>query len=392
MNFKNIILLMVCCLALLGSLGGTCWAKWVQDGESLNVEPQKRTMLAGIALAPNALYVAFVEGNTHSAWDENRLDLKIYVKHWDGEKWLQDGENVNETSKSGIYLPSITVIQNKPYVAWHGSDYVGHVRHLENGKWADDGKPIQRVEFPRIINLNNTPYLILNRGSLMSTNRLLNHEWVAEGNPLLTQQIFCYPTWTFSFKGDLYGTWVERSLQKKYQVYVKHIQKGVWGYNAGPVFESAVLPAANPNLIVVNETPYVAADDGKEIYVKHFETDKWVQDGQAMDGGGPVLFYVDGMLHVTWTADKIYFAHFTGKEWRSDGLTLEGYYPAVGYMNGILYVIYQRDDKAGVPHIYVSHWEMVPMPLPTPEPAGTPVIIPDDQRNSGSITNPVRLV
>ncbi len=124
---------------------------WVQDGGSLNVHPG------------NAAYKpCLVNGNgtLYAAWSEvYGTSQQIYVKHWTGSTWVQDGGSLNINPAQDAYQPSMTAVNGTPYVAWTetGTKTQLYMKHLSGGSWVTDGG-----SFNRHTNLDNSGVSLAN--------------------------------------------------------------------------------------------------------------------------------------------------------------------------------------------------------------------------------------
>jgi hypothetical protein len=161
-----------------------CWADWVQDGGSWNLG-QPLGSHPSLAVSNGTPYVACMENNQlhvkhwnggfweqyggnlmvnaachtdqimasssdgipYVAWievDPNNGFWNLYVKHWNGYSWVQDGGSVNGSAgvnSSGKF--SLFVYNATPYVAWtwwsSGGPAILYVSRLNNGAWVQIG-------------------------------------------------------------------------------------------------------------------------------------------------------------------------------------------------------------------------------------------------------------
>lgn len=106
---------------------------WVQDGGSLNVHPG------------NAAYKPVLvncNGTLYAAWSEvYGTSQQIYVKHWTGSAWVQDGGSLNMSAAQDANQPAMVAVNGTPYVAWFESatkDQL-YMKHWTGSDWVQDG-------------------------------------------------------------------------------------------------------------------------------------------------------------------------------------------------------------------------------------------------------------
>jgi hypothetical protein len=93
-------------------------------------------------------------------WHEyNGSSNQIYVKHYNGSAWVQDGGSLNTNPSNVGFFPDIcTTSTGVPYVAWHeseGSNHWIYVKHFNGSAWNQDGgqlnvTPNKYAELPAI--------------------------------------------------------------------------------------------------------------------------------------------------------------------------------------------------------------------------------------------------
>lgn len=104
---KTTLFLLLICFST-GSIG---WADWVQEGDALTTDPNKASYVPDIAFAGNIPYVACSEGVSGGIG-------QAIVKHFNGSAWVQDGGSLNVDPTVSAGVPSIAIINQKPYGAW----------------------------------------------------------------------------------------------------------------------------------------------------------------------------------------------------------------------------------------------------------------------------------
>ncbi len=142
-----------------------------------------------------------VEGQPYVIWIEEASsgnDL-VYVKHWDGAAWVQDGSWLNISSSQTAGHPAIVNHGGIPYAVWYEKVSVGatavdrlFVKHFSAGSWISDADAGPG-------------------GTLNQT----------------TDQDAFYPR-MISAGTRLYIIWTEDNASDVKQVYVKQFEAGVW--------------------------------------------------------------------------------------------------------------------------------------------------------------------
>jgi len=107
---------------------------WVQDGPILNVSPTADAREPMIAIGGGVPYVT---------WRETLgAATNVYVAHWTGTTWVQDGGSLSNDPTKPIASPAITFSGATPYVAWRettGSAFQIFVKHLNGSTWVQNG-------------------------------------------------------------------------------------------------------------------------------------------------------------------------------------------------------------------------------------------------------------
>jgi hypothetical protein len=153
--------------------GGT----WVPEGASLNVDPDADAGDVDITCVGGTPYVAWREVN---AFVDNQP--RLFVKHFDGAKWVQDGGELNIDPAGTPAEQRIASDGARPYVAWAerlpSADIRIFVKHLEAGAWVQDGDslnivPSAAAKEPQIAFLGTTPYVAWCESDRMYVKRLV---------------------------------------------------------------------------------------------------------------------------------------------------------------------------------------------------------------------------
>lgn len=108
-------------------LNGTTWTS---IGGSLNVNPSKFADFPAIAMNSSTPYVTWREDATTA--------YHIFVKHWNGSGWEQDGGMLNLDGNISAYYPDITLNAANPYVTWM-EDFIIYVKKMNGTTWEQVG-------------------------------------------------------------------------------------------------------------------------------------------------------------------------------------------------------------------------------------------------------------
>jgi hypothetical protein len=153
--------------------------QWVQDGGSLNMDP-----INGTAYNPK---IDASSGIPYITWVEiNGSGSNLYVKHWNGSAWVQDGGYLNNSSIDYTSsVPSIAVFNGMPYVCWsQGGVYV---KHFDGNNWIQDGGNLASSgngSKPNIVFSNGVPYVSVVNGSQLCLEHFNGNAWVADSSGL----------------------------------------------------------------------------------------------------------------------------------------------------------------------------------------------------------------
>lgn len=139
-------------------------------GGGVNVDLGNRGRDPAIACMGTTPYVAWLEElNTPGIY-------QIFVKHFDGSVWVQDGGALNVDPSASARWPSIAIYGTTPYVAWaenktDGSQQI-FVKHFNGSAWVQDGgslnvNPANMGVYPKIAFNGSTPYVLWYEGTGM---------------------------------------------------------------------------------------------------------------------------------------------------------------------------------------------------------------------------------
>ncbi|MBI3802495.1 MAG: hypothetical protein HY282_01880 [Nitrospirae bacterium] len=158
----------------------------VGPGGALNRDPAKEARFPSIDVLGNVPYVAF-----HECFDAGCGREHIFVKHFDGSQWIQDkdtGACDTDTTCGSLNsnsrfaeTPSLAVHNNQVYVAWSERDFV-------TNKFAVH---IKRLDGSNWVEINPPAGLFVNNAHspILFSNGDLNIAWVEENAQGILQLI-----------------------------------------------------------------------------------------------------------------------------------------------------------------------------------------------------------
>jgi len=237
---------------------------WIQDGDRLNINPSYDGCNPSLAVYNDVQYVAWAESNGSAT--------QIYVKyHNPYEVWLQAGGSLNWSSLNNGMHPSLACNNGTPYVAWQEDrGYYNHifVKHYVGGNWVQDGGCLnvsiaKDAAKPSLAILNGTPYVAWSENDNSGVKQIyVKHydgsNWVPDGGSLnINSSDMAYEPCLVISGGMLYVAWREFN-GSAYKVYVKHYTGSNWvqdgnGLNNGTYDEFS--------FAVYNGVPYIAQKD-----------------------------------------------------------------------------------------------------------------------------------
>lgn len=109
---------------------------WEDLGGVININTERHALSPSISLGDSTPYIAWMEYDAGGA-------SQIYVKRWNGKEWIQMGGSLNIDATRQATVPSLAMKGNIPYVAWAEIDESGisyvYVKHWKGSSWVQDG-------------------------------------------------------------------------------------------------------------------------------------------------------------------------------------------------------------------------------------------------------------
>lgn len=333
-------------LVALFVLGGCSLAlatTWVQDGQMLNLDPTYDAYAPKIAFNNGVPYVAWTE------WNDQSEPSKVYVKHLNGSAWVQDGGALNIDTALFADGPAICIFNNKPYVAWYeGVHNVAQsqifVKHWSGSSWDQDGNSlnVNAAGIACAANFavfNSTLYVAWQDGNAgngtkfrIYVKHLNGTNWIQDGGVInMNAGVHAHTPSLSASNSLLHLAWEEAG-----QIYVKRLNGTAWEQVGSTSLNmNSAMGASAPKLSVYNGTPYVAWSESNgtasQVYMKHWNGTAWVSDGGSLNvntgiNGGPVnLSVYFGTPYVSWPESNngstfsVYVKRWSGSNWILEG-------------------------------------------------------------------------
>ncbi len=290
--------------------------------------------------------IAASNGTPHVTWYESYgTSFQIFVKYFDGNSWLPLGPgSLNVSSDHNARYPSIAITGNTPYVTWQELDpvYQIYVKHFNGSDWVQDGgslniDPAHPGYYPGIaITESGTPYVSWRETNGASIRQLYVSHYNAGGgwlqdNGSLNMNPYdnAYSATIAILNGTPFAVWEEEAVQLASQVQVKHYNGNSWSQDGGSLNLNIAQDAKFPSMVFFNGTPFVAWRESNgtadQIYVKYFNGQSWIQDGGSLNvnpgqnASYPRLAASNGTMYAAWrefngSTNQIYAKHFVPSE------------------------------------------------------------------------------
>ncbi|MEW6517569.1 MAG: T9SS type A sorting domain-containing protein [candidate division FCPU426 bacterium] len=310
-------------------------SSWIQDGGSVNLSPVNNASSPSLCFSGSTPYIAWQGLNLSSP------PAQIYVSYWNGLGWQQEGGSLNLDPTKNVYDPNLAIYSNTPWVAWYEYTVtmgIGrlYVKHWNGMGWQQDGgylnlDPGMGATAPSITIYNGTPYVAW--AEYASSHPQINvKSWGGASWSSLGSSLNINPAMDAGgpqvgvYNGTPYVAWHENSITSFTQINVKYWTGGAWAPTGGSLNVSASQNASNPSLYLYNGVPYVAWQESNgtadQIYVKLWNGSAWVQVGSSLnvDTGrnamSASLFFSGDKPYVAWREtdasgyNQVYVKHY----------------------------------------------------------------------------------
>jgi hypothetical protein len=281
-------------LLLAALTPGIAQADWTTLGGALNQSP------TGLG----APVISTVAGVPYVAWSESSAGAtaQIYVRHWDGTAWVQDGGSLNVNPLDDAQEPTIASVGGVPYVTWEESFQGGasevQVKHWDGSGWVRDGGTLNlntaaSALTPWIGGVGGVPYVAFEQSGTPSTvdvERFDGTTWRQVGAALnISAGDQARAPSLAVIDGTPYVAWQEAASGVD-QIQVDRLSAGAWTQVGGVLNVDPTQSAFHPTIAGVGGVPYVSwteqtqSGQGRtQAYVKHWDGGAWDRDGGSLD-------------------------------------------------------------------------------------------------------------
>lgn len=287
---------------------------WDVLGGALNVEATHEVGVPAIAIAGDAIAVAFTE------YDATGLPV-LFVKSWDGSAWVQLGAALS--TRRVVGAPSIAMRSaTEVVVAWaemNGSNSDVLVRRWDGASWAALGAAldvgVRSAENPSIaIDAMRRVVVAWSEADAddLDTNVYVKQwdgaAWTQLGAELdlVNDKSGSAPSLALDGAGVPTVAWTENSATAdRKELFVKRWFNGAWTQLGGAV---NVQSAFNPSLSLSSEgTPFVACDEAGNVEVRSLVAGQWTSALTATTGNTPSLVIDQAVPRLAYLASSQVF-------------------------------------------------------------------------------------
>jgi flagellar hook assembly protein FlgD len=295
---------------------------WRQMGGSLNIKTAGGPANASITMNNSVPYVAWEEfSNTSTS------ESQVVVKHWTGSAWVQDGNSLNSDPNRAAGGPSIAATNGMVFVAYLDlSDQGIYIKHWDGSKWLSDSTgslnvdPLATVNKPALVLDTNNIYVawaeVYNSKFQIFVKHFSGGYWIQNGGSLNFNDAggsAQYPC--IAIKGGVpYVAWSEFDGVAN-QIYVKHWNGSEWVKDGGSLNVDPSKNANAPSLIINDGSPFISWTEYlgsvRQVYVKYWDGNAWIQVGgnlnynSSQDAAVSRMTSCKNMAYVAWTEKNI---------------------------------------------------------------------------------------
>ncbi len=280
---------------------------WQFLGGSLNTETGEHAYAGQIAFYNNTPYVAYSE-----AYSPDTAQ-RVYVKRWNGASWTIVGNILNINFAEYANSPSLAFSPSgTPYVAWSeqfGSAQRVYVKHFNGSAWVQDGTYLnidanRQATNPSLVIWNGRPVVAWGESTASSydirAKALNGTSWEAVGNSVNTAGHYSYNSWLAVDNNNLYAAFAEDNdtsfvvMGDIFLARVRRFNGTGWQDVGGILNNDAAHPAYAPRLAFAGGTPYAAfiedynydmmgMTQDHRLMVKRYATGSWSQFGAELN-------------------------------------------------------------------------------------------------------------
>src|SRR3972149_1360036 len=286
MSFRILIvaIITVASFSLLSLLSGMSFASTDPNSKSLNINRGGTTSLAATphALSPSLTFKGDIPYITWAEVDANGVS-RVYVRHQEGQEWVLDGGPLNQSLTGHAASPALTVVGDHLYAAWSEIN-AKHVSQVYVKEW--DGE--RWIPVGETLNINlagnaSNPVLAGNTAALYAAWTEVN----PSGASLLYVKQWDGKSWTFlgethmplqDTKENENVIPAQAGIQSTGKGLDSHF-RGNDGQNEG-LNRNTKKHAMTPSLAANKDGVYLAwaeydTQGGAKVYVDHWDGTSW---------------------------------------------------------------------------------------------------------------------
>jgi hypothetical protein len=293
---------------------------WVRVGGSFTV---------GTTTQAENPSIADVNGVPYVAWMQVTIGKgDVYVAHWNGSSWIRNGGALNVSSSSVASFPSIAAVGGVAYVAWSeqaaGQPAQVYVAHWSGSAWVDDGGSLNAsatdsARTPSIVGIGAVPYVAWaedsgSGGAALFVAHFSAGSWTEDvdgyTNPEFNSPVVSHPA-AADVGGVPYVAFQESDALRN-DVYGGYVSGGEFVPLGGVLNEFSGDEAVGPAIAEVGGGPYVSfteilPSNEEQLFVKEWNGTTWALVGGALNTGttdmnlGSSITSVGGVPYVEWS-------------------------------------------------------------------------------------------
>ncbi len=363
------------------------------DGSALNMARDSKTSLA---VTPHALnpFLTFRENTPYVTWTEMDANgiSRIYVRHKEGKEWVLDGGLLNQSLTGHVASPALASVGNHLYVAWSEVDtkHISqvYIKEWDGEKWLQKWgginiNPANSASSPVLSGNDSSLYIAwteLNSAgiSLIQVKQWDGNSWKPLGDSInRNAKRHALTPSLAGGKDSVYLAWAEYDDQSIAKIYVNRWDGKQWEPLGETVNTDPERHALSPSLSLAGSSPYIAwmeynTEGVSQIYVKRWNGKEWVQIGGSLNGNSsmhasvPSLCMKGGIPYVAWTEidntgiPNVYLKGWRRHSWlqadRALNIDMEraAAAPFIAVNDDTIYIAFIQIDERGIYQLYVK--------------------------------------
>lgn len=269
---------------------------WQNIGSNINHNRELQCGKPSIAMYGSLAYISWHENNEYNRG-------QVFVKKWNETEWVLLGSELNRDKNRDALNPKIVINETIPYVVWSESNgfwyrnNVIYVKRWDGYKWINLGGSLnidQHLDAynPEMIFINSIPYVAWSECNSLNCNIYVKHwngfMWVQDGdkvNIIDSNVVHC----SISMASDgliPYVVWDENNGAFE-QVHVRRLEDNIWVDVGDSINIDQLSNAVGGSISISNDIPYIAwqedTADTTKVFAKYWTGDEWVRAGEDLN-------------------------------------------------------------------------------------------------------------